>query len=139
MTPVYINMMCVCGCRTAGLKLINLMGSHGTKAVAAAVLGARATCVDISPVNAAFCAKVAAAAGVHVEFVVADVLHLPPEHLTGKLERRSSTGAQKSMSQGIWVQGANDGPCVCGECGASHIEVPKRLAYNLLAAYRLSM
>lgn len=73
------------GCwSTAGLKLINLMGSHGTKAVAAAVLGARATCVDISPVNAAFCARVAAAAGVQVEFVVADVLHLPHEHLSGE-------------------------------------------------------
>lgn len=55
------------------------MGSHGTKAVAAAVLGAKATCVDISPVNAAYCAEVAAAAGVNVEFVVADVLNLPPD------------------------------------------------------------
>lgn len=50
------------------------------------MLGARATCVDISPVNAAFCAKVAAAAGVDVEFVVADVLRLPPEHLNGERE-----------------------------------------------------
>jgi 2-polyprenyl-3-methyl-5-hydroxy-6-metoxy-1,4-benzoquinol methylase len=65
------------------LKLINLMGSHGTKAIAAAVLGAQATCVDISPVNASYGSKVAAAAGVEVEFVVADVLQLSPEQLAG--------------------------------------------------------
>lgn len=67
----------------SGLKLMNLMGSHGTKAVAAAVLGAQATCVDISPVNAAYGSKVAAAAAVEVDFVVADVLQLPPEQLAG--------------------------------------------------------
>jgi 23S rRNA G2069 N7-methylase RlmK/C1962 C5-methylase RlmI len=53
------------------------MGSNGTKAVAAAVLGAQCTCVDISPVNARYCGKVAAAAGVTMDFVVADVLNLP--------------------------------------------------------------
>lgn len=61
------------------MSLINLMGSHGTKAVAAALLGASVTCVDISPVNAAYGAEVAAAAGVQVQFVVADVLHEPPD------------------------------------------------------------
>lgn len=60
------------------------MGSHGTKAIAAAALGAHATCVEISPVNAAYGAKVAAAAGVEVTFVVADVLQLPPEQLAGR-------------------------------------------------------
>lgn len=64
------------------------MGSHGTKAVAAAVLGAQATCIDISPVNAAYGAKVAAAAGVEVDFVVADVLDLPPEQLHGEDDRQ---------------------------------------------------
>jgi hypothetical protein len=67
-----------------GLRLINLMGSHGTKAIAAAVLGAQCTCVDISPVNASYCARVAAAAGVTVDFVVADVLDLPPEVSRGE-------------------------------------------------------
>lgn len=60
------------------------MGSHGTKAIAAAVLGAQSTCVDISPVNAAFGQQVAAAAGVQVDFVVADVLKLPPEVAEGE-------------------------------------------------------
>jgi len=64
------------------------MGSHGTKAVAAAVLGAQATCIDISPINAAYAARVAAAAGVEVEFVVADVLDLPPDQLQGEGDRQ---------------------------------------------------
>jgi 23S rRNA G2069 N7-methylase RlmK/C1962 C5-methylase RlmI len=65
--------------------LINLMGSHGGKAVAAALLGAEATCVDISPTNVSYGCKLAAAAGVaeRVKFVVADVLQLPKEELTG--------------------------------------------------------
>jgi hypothetical protein len=71
------------------------MGSHGTKAIAAAVLGAQATCVDISPVNAAYGAKVAAAAGVQVDSVVADVLHLPPEKLTGRSQ--VCAGANRSL------------------------------------------
>jgi 23S rRNA G2069 N7-methylase RlmK/C1962 C5-methylase RlmI len=78
-------MLCVGSVTLSGVRLINLMGSHGTKAIAAAVLGAQATCVDISPVNAAYGAKVAAAAGAQVDFVVADVLHLPPDQLTGRL------------------------------------------------------
>lgn len=53
------------------------MGSHGAKAVAAALLGASVTCVDISPSNADYGQQLAAAAGVEVQFVVSDVLQLP--------------------------------------------------------------
>jgi len=61
---------------TPGCKLINLLGSHGSKSVAAALLGARVTCVDISAANVAYGEQLAAAAGVNelVQFVVADVL-----------------------------------------------------------------
>jgi hypothetical protein len=64
----------------AGVKLINLMGSHGTKAVAAALMGASVTCMDISPANTQYGQQLAAAAGVEVEFVVSDVLELS-EHV----------------------------------------------------------
>jgi 23S rRNA G2069 N7-methylase RlmK/C1962 C5-methylase RlmI len=68
---------------TAGVRLINLMGSHGTKAVAAALMGASVTCVDISPSNTQYGQQLAAAAGVDVAFLVTDVLELPEEEHQG--------------------------------------------------------
>jgi 23S rRNA G2069 N7-methylase RlmK/C1962 C5-methylase RlmI len=68
----------------SGLRLINLMGSHGVKAVAAALMGASATCVDISPSNAQYGQHLAAAAGVDVRFVVSDVLQLPESEHAGE-------------------------------------------------------
>eukprot|EP00775_Hariotina_reticulata_P003203 gene3203-3480_t len=69
----------------SGCRFINLMGSHGSKAVAAALLGAEVTCVDVSASNVSYGRELAAAAGVaeRVKFVVADVLKLPAEELTG--------------------------------------------------------
>lgn len=67
----------------AGSKVINLMGSNGTKAVAAALLGAQVTCVDISPANVQYGQQLAEAAGVDVELVVADVLALPDNIMEG--------------------------------------------------------
>lgn len=69
---------------SAGVKLINLMGSNGTKAVAAALMGAAMTCVDISPSNAQYGQQLAAAAGVEVAFVVSDVLQLHPNEHHGE-------------------------------------------------------
>jgi SAM-dependent methyltransferase len=66
-----------------GVKVANLLGSHGAKAVAMALLGADVTVVDISPANAAYATALAAAAGVPVRYVVADVLSLPAAELTG--------------------------------------------------------
>jgi 23S rRNA G2069 N7-methylase RlmK/C1962 C5-methylase RlmI len=76
-------LLCVCA-RFAGLRFINLMGSHGVKAVAAALMGASATCVDISPSNAQYGQQLAAAAGVDVRFVVSDVLQLPESEHAGE-------------------------------------------------------
>ncbi|WIA40363.1 hypothetical protein OEZ86_013727 [Tetradesmus obliquus] len=70
----------------AGVKLINLMGSNGTKAVAAALMGAAVTCVDISPSNAQYGQQLAAAAGVEVAFVVSDVLQLHPKEHHGQYD-----------------------------------------------------
>lgn len=67
------------GIAAAGGSVVNLMGSHGSKAVALALLGARATVVDVSPGNARYARELAAAAGVRVEYVLADVLALPKE------------------------------------------------------------
>lgn len=69
----------------AGVKMINLMGSSGTKAVAAALLGAEVTCIDISPANVQYGQQLAKVAGVDVQFVVADVLSLPAEVDAGEM------------------------------------------------------
>lgn len=62
-----------------GKKVINLLGSHGGKALALEMLGAHVTVVDISEENAAYARQTAAALNVDLNFVVSDVLHLPEE------------------------------------------------------------
>ena len=51
-----------------GARLVNLLGSHGLKAAACALLGAAqpVTVVDVSPGNAQYAREVAAAAGVEI-------------------------------------------------------------------------
>ncbi|MDF2924959.1 MAG: class SAM-dependent methyltransferase [Paenibacillaceae bacterium] len=67
----------------SGKKVVNLLGSHGSKAVAMALLGADATVVDIASENARYARELAQAAGVPLRYVVSDVLELPPEELSG--------------------------------------------------------
>ena len=64
-----------------GKKAINLLGSHGAKAIAMALLGADVTVVDISQENAQYAREVAAAAQVTIRYIVADVLQLPDTEL----------------------------------------------------------
>ncbi|EEM87015.1 SAM-dependent methyltransferase [Bacillus thuringiensis serovar pulsiensis BGSC 4CC1] len=59
-----------------GKRIINLLGSKGNKAVALALLGADVTVVDISASNAKYANELAEAAGVSIEYVVSDVLHV---------------------------------------------------------------
>lgn len=66
----------------SGMKVANLLGSHGGKAVALALLGADVTVVDLSPENARYATEVASAAGVNLRYVVSDVLSLPESELT---------------------------------------------------------
>ncbi|MBH9964932.1 class I SAM-dependent methyltransferase [[Bacillus] enclensis] len=62
-----------------GKKIINLLGSKGNKAVSLVLLGADVTVVDISEGNKQYAAELAEAAGVHIHYVVSDVLTIPDE------------------------------------------------------------
>lgn len=67
----------------SGKKAVNLLGSHGSKSIAMALLGASATVVDIASENARYAKETAEAAGVALRYIVSDVLELPAEELTG--------------------------------------------------------
>lgn len=60
-----------------GLKIINLLGSTGGKAIPLAILGANVTIVDISEENQRYALEVAKATGVSVDYITADVLNIP--------------------------------------------------------------
>jgi 2-polyprenyl-3-methyl-5-hydroxy-6-metoxy-1,4-benzoquinol methylase len=64
-----------------GKKVINLLGSHGAKAIAMALLGADVTIVDIAQENARYACEVASAAGVTIRYIIADVLQLSDKEL----------------------------------------------------------
>ena len=64
-------------------KIINLLGSYGGKAVALALLGASVSLVDVAADNIRYAHQLAAAAGVALHTVVADVLDLPPAEMSG--------------------------------------------------------
>lgn len=62
-----------------GKRVINLLGSHGAKAISMALLGADSTVVDISKENEKYATEVADAAGVDLTYIISDVLNLPEE------------------------------------------------------------
>lgn len=64
-----------------GKKLLNLMGSNGVKAVALSFLGAEASVLDISEGNERYALELAAEAGVHIKYIVSDILDLPENEL----------------------------------------------------------
>ncbi|MGV3488816.1 MAG: class I SAM-dependent methyltransferase [Tuberibacillus sp.] len=64
-----------------GKQIINLLGSHGTKAIAMGVLGADITVVDISKENANYAKEVAESIGIPLRYIVSDVLTIPEEDL----------------------------------------------------------
>ncbi len=59
-----------------GKKILNMMGSNGTKAVALAVLGAEVTIVDFSEENRRYALDVAASAGVKINYIQSDILKI---------------------------------------------------------------
>lgn len=69
-----------------GKKAANLLGSHGSMAVAMALLGAEATVVDISAGNARYAKELAGHAGVPLRYIVSDVLELSDEVLDGTFD-----------------------------------------------------
>lgn len=64
-------------------KIMNLMGSNGTKAAALALLGADVTVVDFSEGNKRYAMELAKEAEVKIKYILSDVLKLPEEELTG--------------------------------------------------------
>ncbi|GGO02108.1 class I SAM-dependent methyltransferase [Saccharibacillus kuerlensis] len=69
-----------------GKRIMNLMGSNGSKAVALALLGASVTVVDFSPGNRRYALELAEAAGVPLDYIVSDVLKLETESLAGQFD-----------------------------------------------------
>ncbi|WP_353947796.1 class I SAM-dependent methyltransferase [Sporolactobacillus sp. Y61] len=65
--------------RIKGKKVMNLLGSHGEKALALTLLGAEVTVADISQENATYARRTAEALGVTIQYVVSDVLRLPEQ------------------------------------------------------------
>ncbi|MCO7125743.1 class I SAM-dependent methyltransferase [Sporolactobacillus shoreicorticis] len=70
-----------------GEKIINLLGSHGSKALALALMGAQVTVVDISSENAAYAKNVADALHVTLNYVISDVLQLPVDQHKEKYDK----------------------------------------------------
>lgn len=66
-----------------GKKIMNLMGSNGTKAVSLALLGADVTVVDFSEGNKRYAMELADAADVKIDYILSDVLKLTEQQLSG--------------------------------------------------------
>lgn len=66
-----------------GKKVCNLLGSHGSKAVAMTLLGADVTVIDLSEPNERYANELAHEAGVSIRYVREDVLNLSDAELTG--------------------------------------------------------
>ena len=69
-----------------GKRVINLLGSNGRKAVPLALLGAEVTVVDISPEGARYALELAEAAGVRINYLIADVTALPMQELANNFD-----------------------------------------------------
>lgn len=70
----------------SGKRIINLLGSHGRKAISLALLGSEVTVVDISEENQKYSLDTAAAAGVRINYICADALHIPNEETLGEYD-----------------------------------------------------
>ena len=69
--------------RYEGVRVANICGSCGKKAIPLALLGAEVTVFDISEENKRYAMETAEAAGVHIDYVVGDVLETDPEKYGG--------------------------------------------------------
>jgi cyclopropane fatty-acyl-phospholipid synthase-like methyltransferase len=58
----------------SGKKILNLMGSNGSKAICLTLLGAEVTIVDFSDENALYCKEMSEHLGCHISYIVSDVL-----------------------------------------------------------------
>lgn len=69
-----------------GKRVLNLLGSHGRKAISLALLGAEVTVVDISEENQLYATQVAQAAGVNLKYICSDALNIPAEDTLGNFD-----------------------------------------------------
>ena len=69
-----------------GVRVANICGSCGKKAVPLAILGAEVTVFDISQDNRRYAMEVAEAAGVELDFQVCDVLEIDMERYGGRFD-----------------------------------------------------
>lgn len=69
-----------------GKRVINLLGSHGRKAISLALLGANVTVVDISEENRLYATRTASAAGVELKYICSDALNIPNEEKLGEFD-----------------------------------------------------
>ena len=72
--------------RYEGVRVANLCGSCGKKAIPLALLGAQVTIFDISEDNRRYALETAEAAGVHLDFEVCDVLDMDLERYSGTFD-----------------------------------------------------
>ncbi|MFD1675761.1 class I SAM-dependent methyltransferase [Alicyclobacillus fodiniaquatilis] len=70
----------------AGKRVLNLLGSHGRKAISLALMGADVTVVDISEENRTYATQVAEAAGVQLNYICSDALNIPNEDMLGHFD-----------------------------------------------------
>ena len=69
-----------------GIKVANICGSCGKKAIPLALLGAEVTVFDISEDNKKYASEVAEAAGASINYVVGDVLEIEKEAFYGTFD-----------------------------------------------------
>ena len=69
-----------------GKRVINLLGSNGRRAVPLSLLGADVSVVDISPEGARYALELAEAAGVQINYLIADVMELPVQELANNFD-----------------------------------------------------
>ena len=69
-----------------GLKVANICGSCGKKAIPLSLLGAEVTVFDISEDNKKYASEVAEAAGTTINYVVGDVLEIEKEKFYGTFD-----------------------------------------------------
>ena len=69
-----------------GIKVANICGSCGKKAIPLALLGSDVTVFDISEENKRYAMQVAEAAGVSIGFEVCDILEIDMERYAGRFD-----------------------------------------------------
>ncbi|MFD1676248.1 class I SAM-dependent methyltransferase [Alicyclobacillus fodiniaquatilis] len=67
-------------------RVLNLLGSTGRRAISLAMLGADVTVVDISQESKLYATETAFHAGVHLNYIAADVLNIPNEDTLGTFD-----------------------------------------------------